>query len=85
MLRPMEAQQNEYKRWDGSSWVLVRSFGASSWRATGTPGLAYWNLNNDVTLEGGALVKQHLRYRYFLILVNKWAEWNGSTHNHFLE
>ena len=30
-----------YREWNGSSWVTAVSFGSSSWRATGNPGLAY--------------------------------------------
>ena len=50
------------------------SLGASSWRNTGTPGLVYWNVHDDVTLEGGALVKHRLKYRYF---VNASQEYNN--------
>lgn len=75
----------QYKEWNGSSWVTVVSFGASSWRDTGTPGLAYWNLNDDVTLEGGALAKHRLKYRYFVNATMTYNNVTGSYHNHFLE
>ncbi len=62
-----------YREWNGSSWVTAVSFGSSSWRATGNPGLAYWNVNNDVTLEGGALVKNRLRYKKYVTLAKDWV------------
>ena len=74
-----------YRRWNGSNWITVRNTGSASWQSSGTPGLSYFNLNTDVTLEGGALVKQRLRYRKYLLLAGDWAEWSGSYHSHFLE
>ena len=82
-----------YKEWNGSRWVTERRVNAPSWLNTGTPGLIYYNVNNDVTLEGGALVKQRLKYRYYIPAPNEFGEWvfnvivewNGSYHSHYLE
>ncbi len=74
-----------YRRWNDSSWVTVRNTGSASWQSSGTPGLSYFNLNTDVTLEGGVLVKQRLKYRKYLLQLETWIEWNGSFHSHFLE
>ena len=75
-----------YMKWNGSSWVTAVSFGSSSWRITGNPGLAYWNVNNDVTLEGGALVRNRLRYRKsFTPQPQGWIAYSGPYHNHYLE
>ena len=58
--------------------------GASSWRGLGVSGLSYYNLNTDVTLEGGALVKQRLRFK-LLGNLNTYFDWAGSYHSHYLE
>ena len=78
-------EYTKYRRWNGSSWVTVTSYSAGSWQESGTPGLSYFNLNTDVTLEGGALVKQRLKYRLFFVELNQHQEWSGSIHSHFLE
>ena len=73
-----------YKRWNGSNWITVLNKGSSSWRGLGVSGLSYYNLNTDVTLEGGALVKQWLKYR-LLFQFSSYVEWGGATHMHYLE
>ncbi len=37
------------------------------WRSTGWEALSWYNVSNDVTLDGGALVKQRLEYRLFVV------------------
>ena len=57
-----------YKVWDDDSWDTEASVDAGPWRSCGSSvnGLCWWNLNNDVTLEGAALVYQRLRYAYYV-------------------
>ena len=78
-----------YKVWDGNSWDTEASVNAGPSRACGSSdnGLCWWNLNNDVTLEGSARVDQRLKYHYFYSAgseLNK-LEWPGSWHQHYLE
>ena len=79
--------KTEYKRWTGSSWKTVKTLGSSMYHVTGSPGnLSYYNLNNDVTLTGGAYVRQHLRYRNtvdFPVLGT--YNFPGGWNSHFLE
>ena len=76
-----------YREWNGSSWVTVQSFGAGAWQSTGPESLSWWNLHNDVTLEGGALVQQRLEYEYHIVGPDGTVEikWTGPYHNHYLE
>ena len=78
-------EDTEYKEWSGSSWDLVESFGASSWRASATPSLVYYDFEDNVLLEGGGLVKQRLSYRYFESCLFDIVDFTGQWHNHFLE
>ena len=44
------------------------------------------SLDNDVTLEGGALVKQRLKYHYYSAAFDMGkVEWTGAWHNHYPE
>lgn len=76
----------KYWDWNGTSWVLDTTVSASSWRTTGScPGLAWWDLGNDVTLDGGALVVQYLDFKYFSIIGQGWVNYSGRDHDHYLE
>ena len=79
--------KTEYKRWTGSSWKTVTTVGSGTYRVTGSPGnLSYYNLNNDVTLTGGAYVRQHLRYRNTVTFpVLGTYNFPGGWNTHFLE
>ena len=63
--------------------------GASSWRSCGSSanGLCWLSLDNDVTLEGGALIKQRLKYHYYTSAAFDMGkvEWTGAWHEHYLE
>ena len=74
----------EYKEWNGTKWVREKKIGPGRWKSSGPEELDWWNLENDVTLEGGALVKQRLHYRYFLFGEIDF-EWSGPWHRHYLE
>ena len=62
---------------------------AGDWRDCGSEddGLCWWNLNNDVTLEGSARVDQRLRYRYYFYAGGKFnkMEWPGNYHTNYLQ
>ena len=76
--------RTDYLRWTGSKWKKVMTVGASGYHAGDT--LSYYNLNNDVTLEGGAHVRQHLRYRNTVTWpVLGTYEFPGGWNKHFLE
>ena len=78
----------EWKEWDGDSWNLVHEKRHGSWRATGTPGLDYHNIDRTVTMNGGALVKHQLKYVWMVHkpLTSPVYSWPLSTvHSHFLE
>ncbi len=78
-----------YKSWDGNSWETEASVDAGPWRACGSSvnGLYWWNLNNDVTLEGSARVDQRLRYAFYYSAGNDMGtvKWPGNWHLHYLE
>ena len=76
--------KTEYKEWDGDSWNRVKKLKSSPWRETGYDSLDWWNVSNDVTLEGGALVKQQIQYRFFVFLGGEFT-WAGAMHDHYLE
>ena len=80
-------KKTEYREWNGSSWVTEATVNPGSWRATGHEELDWWNLENDVTLEGGALVEQRLEYRFFYTVWDQIHEykWRGALLDHFLE
>ena len=57
--------------------------GAGPWKSTGTPGLDYWYLNNDVeTCCQFALVKQKLEYKYWDWFLQKDVKWSGGYNRH---
>ena len=62
---------------------------AGPWRSCGSSanGLCWWNLNNDVTLEGSARVDQRLKYAYFYSAGADMGtySWKGKWHLHYLE
>ena len=78
-----------YKEWDGDSWETVVSVNAGPWRSCGSSanGLCWWNLNNDVTLEGSARVDQRLKYAYYVAAAfeSQKVSWSGEWHKHYLE
>jgi hypothetical protein len=78
-----------YKEWDGDSWETVVSVNAGPWRSCGSSanGLCWWNLNNDVTLEGSARVDQRLKYALYLSAGSDahLYSWSGEWHEHYLE
>ena len=78
-----------YKVWDDDSWDTEASVDAGPWRSCGSSvnGLCWWNLNNDVTLEGSARVDQRLRYAFYLSAGSDahLYRWSGEWHEHYLE
>ena len=78
-----------YKSWNGNSWETVVSVNAGPRRSCGSSanGLCWWNLNNDVTLEGSARVDQRLKYAYYVAAAfeSQKVSWFGQWHRHFLE
>jgi hypothetical protein len=78
-----------YKSWNGNSWETEASVDAGPWRACGSSvnGLCWWNLNNDVTLEGSARVDQRLKYALYLSAGSDahLYSWSGEWHEHYLE
>ena len=62
---------------------------AGPWRScvSSVNGLCWWNLNNDVTLEGSARVDQRLKYALYLSAGNDayLYRWSGEWHEHYLE
>ena len=77
-----------YREWDGSEWDTVVNEGAGSWHEpAGAPELSYYNMNRDVTLEGGALVQQKLEFRKIVTVLEEGGmlQYSGRWHSHFLE
>ena len=75
----------EYRRWTGTKWKLVKTVSNGGYHV-GDQSLSYYNLNNDVTLEGGAYVRQHLRYRNTITWpVMGTYDFPGRWNKHFLE
>ena len=78
-----------YWEWDGDSWELQLEVAAGQWRSCGSSanGLCWWDLENDVTLEGGALVRQRLKYYLYQSVAfgQNLYSWTGSWHEHYLE
>ena len=80
-----------YCEWnpDDSEWVEVESVGNSSWRDTGTPGLAWHDDYDNVFMDHGAYVKQRLRYHQTLVCtwdgIGDPQDFPGRWHKHFLE
>ena len=78
-----------YYSWNGNSWVTEVSVGAGFWRSCGSSanGLCWTSLENDVTLEGGALVRQRLKYYLYQSVAfgQNLYSWTGSWHDHYLE
>ena len=79
----------KYYEWDvgDREWTLVESVGASDYRDTGTPGLAWHDDYDNVFMDHGAYVKQRLRYRLIACNFDVAAPtgWPGRWHPHFLE
>ena len=78
-----------YYEWDDDDdqWVQVESVGHTSWRDTGTPGLAWHNDYDNVFMDHGAVVKQRLRYHITVCGPEgpESTDWAGHWHYHFLE
>ena len=79
----------KYYEWDvgDREWTLVESVGASDYRHTGTPGLAWHDDYDNVFMDHGAYVKQRLRYRLTACNfdIPEPTDWPGRWHPHFLE
>ncbi len=78
-----------YYEWDDDNdrWVQVKSVGPSSWRETGTPGLAWHSDYDNVFMDHGAYVKQRLRYHIAVCGFEnpEDTDYAGRWHMHFLE
>ena len=79
----------QYWEWDDDSWEPQLEVTAGQWRSCGSSanGLCWTSLENDVTLEGGALVRQRLKYHYYTTAAfdNGRVAWDGAWHWHYLE
>ncbi len=86
--RTWRLEKVEYKEWDGDSWNEVDKVGTSSWRSTGTPGLAYHDLYRSVTMNGGAAVYHQIKYRWWVhypLTKGFWVKPVSTVHAHYLE
>ena len=74
-----------YREWQDPNWVTVTDFDESGWRSTGSAcsTLDYWLVTNNVTLNEGALVKQKLKFKYYVF--GQLVEISGKYHKHFLQ
>ena len=81
--------RRKYYEWDvgDREWTLVESVGASDYRHTGTPGIAWHDDYDNVFMDHGAYVKQRLRYRLTACNfdIPEPTDWPGRWHPHFLE
>ena len=77
--------KTSFFRWNGSSWVLVDTEPASAWRSTGTPDLDYHTINTYVTLNGGALVDDHIEYKGSNQCDGPTLKFLGMPTRHYLE
>ena len=64
-----KSDKTKYRRWDGSRWITEETKSDVGWRTTGTPGLAFFTLEDNVALSGGGLVEHTNKYR---LVVRRW-------------
>ena len=77
----------KYYRWDGSNWVEDHSVASEAWERTGNPGLHYRTNYETVDLDGGALVVDKIRYKWYDFCAPEGLDLNipGRHHFHYLE
>ena len=80
-----KSKYTKYRRWNGSSWQTNKTESDSSWRTSGTPNLAYFNLGDNVYLATGALVQNELSYTFNNWCLAETRTFSGWRHNHYLE
>ena len=85
-------EKTKYKEWTNNSWVEVVAHGAGSWRtAPDDHSISYpHNFTQDVSLEGGGLVSNQLKYHRVFTCGNNNEPWvdnsfTGRVERHWLE